>query len=509
MACQEITYTLTTDATGATQVTFTNLNPSTAWVIVEDGSMGSPISVPAGGSVSATPTSSFCYASTCCLENEMFTTYVSLSNHRNAADVGILTTDADVSAKVQAQLDDISSSGGGALIFGDTLSDNTYSFASQVTVPDNVEIVGCGKTVFKVTAGSLGRLFLTTAKNTQFRGFTIEGNGALFVAGIEFDDGAETGCVEKVCFYNGLKRDSTMDSVRINAAKYITTENTFHDHQYRAFHIRGGGETIDIERPVVRNIPNLGVFMRYSASKNIIVSKADVGPHLPDVVGNHFITGSNATTVTTTGLKILDSYFEGNPGVPFYRVAGVAVANGAAADMIAIRNTEDFLVDGNTVRHGGEFGITGVDGSSFGVISNNRIFDIDGSGIVIGASANVAVEGIKVTDNTIVRVGLDHQGLANGAPFLSKHSISGIRVFNCTNCRVWDNDLHDYATFGIFVNAPNTGAQTVFGFTHGDNTFASASADPEVFYGDATAVGQTATNNFTYGTFDADAGTAV
>ena len=419
-------------------------------------------------------------------------------------EIGIRADGSDVTAAIQEALNTLGDLGGGKFYLGVEAVQLSYNVSGNIIVPDGVSFIGLNKAELNVTS-VLNRLFLASGSGNTFQGFTIEGGGNLFVSGIEFEDGASQGAVDQVCFLNGQNAFSTMDSVRINAASGIDITDATHDHQYRTVHIRAGSLDINIERPVVTNLPNQGLFVLYGSTENVTIQGANVGPHLTNVIGNHMISGTGeASSVPTVNLKVFGNTFAGNPGIAFQIANGASVANGALADVVAIRNTDCFEVYDNTITHGGELGITAVHGSKNGTIRNNLLTDIDGAGIVVGAPTNGMVSNILVKENEIVRAGIDHQG----PNFLSKNSRAAVRVWNSDKVAVVDNTLTDYGTYGVYVKAPVVGGVSVEGFANAGNTFSSTSNDPDIFYGDASATSDVATTNYTSGPVSAVTGKA-
>jgi hypothetical protein len=79
--------------------------------------------------------------------------------------------------------------------------------------------------------------------------------------------------------------------------------------------------------------------------------------------------------------------------------------------MIALRSVSGFTMSGNVLSGGGEFGMDCVHGCENGVIANNIIRQIDGTGLLIG----YGVKNVKVYGNNIVDSGssFETDGSAN------------------------------------------------------------------------------------------------
>ena len=151
------------------------------------------------------------------------------------------------------------------------------------------------------------------------------------------------------------------------------------------------------------------------------------------------------------GLRIRDNQITGIPNAAFERTVdanGVrgAATNGGSADLVAIRNAIDFQITGNHVWYSGELGISILDGSRFGLISQNDIRYCDGTGLIVGSAAFLngqrqrPVDHITVSDNAFIQNGQDEAGDQRQSP-PSYNTLAQIRIWNAEQVEVLGNRI--------------------------------------------------------------------
>ena len=125
-----------------------------------------------------------------------------------------------------------------------------------------------------------------------------------------------------------------------------------------------------------------------------------------DVQGGHFISTEKTESPRQFRITITGNTLIGN-GKSWVR----GRRNGAAGDMIALRSVSGFTMSGNHLSGGGEFGMDCVHHCENGVIADNLIRRIDGTGLLIGYD----VKNIEVYGNSIIDSGssFETDGSAN------------------------------------------------------------------------------------------------
>ena len=115
-----------------------------------------------------------------------------------------------------------------------------------------------------------------------------------------------------------------------------------------------------------------------------------------DVQGGHFISTEKTESPKQFRITISNNTLLGNKK-SFVRNR----KNGASGDMLALRSVSGFKLIGNQLTGGGEFGMTCLYGSENGVIAQNTIREIDGTGLLVAYQC----KNINVHGNTILDVG--------------------------------------------------------------------------------------------------------
>ena len=188
---------------------------------------------------------------------------------------------------------------------------------------------------------------------------------------------------------------------------------------------------VTIESCHIKNIGLQGIDMRHGCSDIRIINN-----HLQhfqeDKQGGHFISAEKTDEpqqfrITISGNRLIGSKKSWVRGRP----------NGASADMMSLRSLDGFTVRGNTLVGGGEFGMTCVYGSRNGIISENTIRDIDGTGLLIGYD----VRNINVHGNNIIDAGssFETDGSKNDIKFQSgihcRNNVKNVLIVGNLICR--------------------------------------------------------------------------
>jgi hypothetical protein len=162
---------------------------------------------------------------------------------------------------------------------------------------------------------------------------------------------------------------------------------------------------VTIDSCVMTNLTIQGIDVREGCSDIRIVNNHMNG-FRADVQGGHFISTEKTDTPQQFRITITGNTLVGN-GKSW--VAGRK--DGAAGDMIALRSVTGFMMSGNDLSGGGEFGMDCVHGCQNGIIAHNTIRQIDGTGLLIGYS----VKNVNVYGNNIIDCGssFETDGSAN------------------------------------------------------------------------------------------------
>lgn len=206
-----------------------------------------------------------------------------------------------------------------------------------------------------------------------------------------------------------------------------------------------------------------GAFVR-ARGENILIennrSHRDAPLLYPGTIGAHIIVSHGGTDHT-----IRNNHFvaEAAPWQP-------NVVNGATGDMIALKGTQNFRVENNTLENSGEYGIVVSHGARDGAIIGNSVLGTDGCAIVVGVddvldangeSTRARVENIEVADNYILDCGLDRGtdlGRSRATPnntvlWNYPNSLAGIRVTNARGVTIRRNAINQYRSSGIWVTS--------------------------------------------------------
>lgn len=202
-----------------------------------------------------------------------------------------------------------------------------------------------------------------------------------------------------------------------------------------------------------------GFILLQGLNKNVYVKQNIIHGFWQYELGGHLY--ANTSTNLQENIYILDNiFYGGNVNEPHQ-----GDANGATADVLAIRKTDGFEVRGNAIFNSGEFGITAIFGSKNGTIHHNTVVRCDGSAILIGANTQVTVENIDVFKNYIYKGVMDREGFTCNYNF-NCANISGcncsfnawhnLRVWNTNNCSITENVVERMRTFGLYIRSTDT-----------------------------------------------------
>lgn len=156
---------------------------------------------------------------------------------------------------------------------------------------------------------------------------------------------------------------------------------------------------ITIQSCAIRDVSILAIDVRGGCTDIRILDNVLTG-FRDDVQGGHLISTEKTDTPRQHRITISGNTLRGN-GTSF--VPGKKT--GAVGDMIALRSVAGFTIRGNDLAGGGEFGMTCIHGSRDGVIANNRIRDVDGTGLLIA----YGVKNVNVVGNNIIDCGMSFE----------------------------------------------------------------------------------------------------
>lgn len=360
---------------------------------------------------------------------------------------------------------------GGKVTVGTYTAATVYPWIGILDVPPNVTVEGVGLPKIQVTSAS-SRLFRTDsgAQNVTVRNFDIAADGNVATAIVDIQGGFDNVTVENLFVTNGTETTSAMDVVRISTGEGWVCRNVNAERaRYLVWNGEGANEGRLVESSTSDILENGGLYRYAGGTRRTWVQGNRAMPHLENVTGGHMIQGDGEANGTEEHeLWITDNLLEGRAGVAW----DAGIPNGGAADMIAIRNTKLFHVARNTLRFGGEFGITAVHGSRHGVIEQNLIEDMDGSAISLGSTTASPPRDVDVMFNHIRRPGL------NAAGNLADAVLSAIHVREADECNVWMNRGWQCPTYGLYIHADSGGVGTVTEFTHGYNLWKQVGLSP-------------------------------
>ena len=151
--------------------------------------------------------------------------------------------------------------------------------------------------------------------------------------------------------------------------------------------------------------------------QGIRILNNDLNGFQDDVQGGHFIATQKTDEPQQHRITIAGNRLIAN-GKSWIR----GVKNGAAGDMLSLRSVSGFTLRNNVLIGGGEFGMTCLFGSCNGIISENTIRNIDGTGLLIG----YGVRNINVHGNNIID---------SGCSFESDGSKNDIKYQSGIHCR--------------------------------------------------------------------------
>lgn len=387
-----------------------------------------------------------------------------LSGAIDASDFGYVPGAGD-SSHLQAAIDAASNNGMGRVYIRapyDT-SSSPYNLTTKVTLRSRVDLVGIGN-VRIVAQQAVDRMLWTEqgARGCHIHGIQFDGSGLVATALIQAQSGYRNFKITQ-CEFDNDGAASSADAIRIDdGLGAMIRDNDFARQRY-AVRAIGSKNLKIIDNQVSEIETSGGLLFGSGGTSGTLIRGNHVLPHLQNVQGGHLIQfdGENQGT-REIDIKIVGNTFEGNDAA--YQPG---VLNGAAADMIAMRDAEGWLVSGNYLVNPGEYGVTAVHGSSDGRIDGNIIKNADGAAILIGGPGNATVNRIEAEYNTLIGSGADRAGV------LGNNTRAAIRVWNANDCDVWNNKLSDSQTYGLYVHS-TTGAPEVTLFTHGDNRYSNS-----------------------------------
>lgn len=374
-----------------------------------------------------------------------------------------------------------------------------YPWSGILDVPSNVELVGIGMPRILVTSSS-SRMFRTeqNSVNTAISDIDIDTNDLVPTAVIDVQNGFRNFRTERIKVRNAESASSAMDVVRIGSGSEWRVEDVDAERaRYLVWNGAGANDGYLMKSRIADMQENGGLYRYAGGTRRTWILDNQAFRHLPTVVGGHMIQGDGENNGTEEHeLWIMRNLLEGNPGVSW----NLGVANGAAADMIAVRNTKMFMVCDNILRFGGEFGITAVHGSRHGLLGRNLVEDMDGSAISLGSVGFTPPRDVDVMQNRIRRPGLDHSNsIANAIR-------AAIHIREADECNVWLNRGWQCPTYGLNIHTPQTGPPTVTELTHGYNLWKQVGIAP---VWDQGAAATPITPNWTQGDYSGPVGNLV
>lgn len=215
---------------------------------------------------------------------------------------------------------------------------------------------------------------------------------------------------------------------------------------------------------MISRIGHSGIYLGCSC-ENVLIKNNTFFHHHATARASHFIATYRTQFESgqrTRNLSIIQNSLIGLPDVAHYKemkVNGdgysqrISAANGAAADMVALRGVHGFVIRGNTLLNGGEAGITLSDDSKRGVVAQNLLQKIDTVGIVVGVRNRgkfAPVSDIEVCENHLLQYALNRPDDSKNSVEdtdsawdgrLEKGSRVGIRITNAKNITVARNIL--------------------------------------------------------------------
>lgn len=166
----------------------------------------------------------------------------------------------------------------------------------------------------------------------------------------------------------------------------------------------------------LKDIGSQGIDIRQGC-RGIRILNNDLNGFRDDVQGGHFISTEKTDEPQQHQITIAGNRLVAN-GKSWIR----GKKNGASGDMLSLRSVAGFTLRNNVLIGGGEFGMTCLFGSRNGIISENTIRNIDGTGLLIGYDVrNINVHGNNIIDS--------------GCSFESDESANDIKYQSGIHCR--------------------------------------------------------------------------
>ena len=212
-----------------------------------------------------------------------------------------------------------------------------------------------------------------------------------------------------------------------------------------------GSQQITINNP--RGTMMSGATIWYSdATRGLYINNLQFNWHTLGRGINNAIGGKGQTnSARKEHVYIKGGLLQGRPGVSH----DSEIQNGASGDLIAIRDTSNWAIDGTTILDSGEYSADGVHGSSGGRITNCYMARANVCHITVGSFTDGTGTQSPTLDtivggNILEDAGLNHDGTLDSA------TIPAIRVYNTDRTSILPNHIKN-AAIGIgYRDALNT-----------------------------------------------------
>ena len=306
------------------------------------------------------------------------------------------------SAALNALIQSVSTAGGGVIV----LPIGTYLGIGGITGASNVTLRGVDRDGVIIRKSGSNSTWLNTGASDNFRveNLTIDGAGGVTTRGITFTAGS-TDCTlagVKVLGMPAFAVDTASGASGVNI-----TGSLFVDCNI-AVRLSGNISRVLIDGNTFKDWQDSGIYLVGTAStsaQDVTISNNEILPHKTgtpaekvrqpvrihgDDTNNHRNVVIRGNTVTGMGTNHADTAAPGS------------------ADLISIHRTTGFEVSGNTVRHGGDVGLTIAQGCRDGRVFGNLSQDNDTVGLCLGSAGSpVPVRNVTVTGNTFLNNALD------------------------------------------------------------------------------------------------------
>ena len=306
------------------------------------------------------------------------------------------------SAALNALMASVSAAGGGVIV----LPIGTYIGIGGITGASNVTLRGVDRDGVIIRKSGSNSTWFNTGASSNFRieNLTIDGAGGVTTRGITFTAGS-TDCTlagVKVLGMPAFAVDTASGASGVNI-----TGSLFVDCNI-AVRLSGNISRVLIDGNTFKDWQDSGIYLVGTAStsaQDVTISNNEILPHKTgtpaekvrqpvrihgDDTNNHRNVVIRGNTVTGMGTNHADTAAPGS------------------ADLISIHRTTGFEVSGNTVRHGGDVGLTIAQGCRDGRVFGNLSQDNDTVGLCLGSAGSpVPVRNVTVTGNTFLNNALD------------------------------------------------------------------------------------------------------